>query len=275
MEVHKYPLRRISGLLLTLSVTYSMTSALGKQSRLLNADSPHKSFYPPIKETDVSKTDLNPGKAKSYGVDYSLYNYGGNAVLSLTKNGNPGFSWNDTQASTVAALGNAALILGGALLFGSINNRVNNRAHQRLYDLPPPHGVRPLPLRKRRLRGKGQKFRKRRLRNRRPVVGGRRRLRKNMNVRRRPGAAVFQPNYNLDYINNHRIQDDYYPPQTRDHIHINLNDEPTYTEAASVLEPIKPMMYDPYLYDDNIPMTMDVYNNDYYYDYYDDLPDVS
>ena len=94
----------------------------------------------------------------------------------------------------------------GALLFGSINNRVNNRAHQRLYDLPPPHGVRPLPLRKRRLRGKGQKFRKRRLRNRRPVVGGRRRLRKNMNVRRRPGAAVFQPNYNLDYINNHRIQ---------------------------------------------------------------------
>ena len=49
---------------------------LGKQSRLLNADSPHKSFYPPIKETDVSKTDLNPGKAKSYGVDYSLYNYG-------------------------------------------------------------------------------------------------------------------------------------------------------------------------------------------------------
>ena len=71
------------------------------------------------------------------------------------------------------------------------------------------------------------------------------------------------------------FQDDYYPPQTRDHIHINLNDEPTYTEAASVLEPIKPMMYDPYLYDDNIPMTMDVYNNDYYYDYYDDLPDVS
>ena len=42
----------------------------------MNADSPHKSFYPPIKETDVSKTDLNPGKAKSYGVDYSLYNYG-------------------------------------------------------------------------------------------------------------------------------------------------------------------------------------------------------
>ena len=44
-----------------------------------------------------------------------------------------------------------------------------------------------------------------------------------------------------------------------------------YTEAGSVLEPIKPMMYDPYLYDDNMPMNMD----EYYYDYYDDLPDVS
>ena len=73
-QVHKYSLWRISGLLLTLSVTYSMTSALGKQSRLL-ADS-HKSFYPPIKESDVSKTDLNAGDAKSYGIDYSLYNYG-------------------------------------------------------------------------------------------------------------------------------------------------------------------------------------------------------
>merc|ERR1712226_50855 len=112
-----------------------MTSALGKQSRLLNTDLPHKSFYPPISsntETDVSKTDLNAGNAKSYGVDYSLYNYGGNAVLSLTKNGNPGFSWNDTQASTVAALGNAALLLGGAFLFNSITNRPNHYVNQRL-----------------------------------------------------------------------------------------------------------------------------------------------
>ena len=37
------------------------------------------------------------------------------------------------------------------------------------------------------------------------------------------------------------------------------------------MEPIKPMMYDPYLYDENVPMTMD----EYYYDYYDDMPDVS
>lgn len=203
--VHKYSLRRISGLLLTLSVTYSMTSALGKQSRLLNADSPHKSFYPPIKETDVSKTDLNPGKAKSYGVDYSLYNYGGNAVLSLTKNGNPGFSWNDTQASTVAALGNAALLLGGAFLFNSITNRPNHYVNQRLYGAPLPLGLRPTPLRKRRLRKKGQKFRKRRLRNRRPLIGGRRRLRKNMNIRRRPGTFIHpaQPQY-TNYLNNHR-----------------------------------------------------------------------
>jgi len=274
--VHKYSLRRISGLLLTLSVTYSMTSALGKQSRLLNADSPHKSFYPPIKETDVSKTDLNPGKAKSYGVDYSLYNYGGNAVLSLTKNGNPGFSWNDTQASTVAALGNAALLLGGAFLFNSITNRPNHYVNQRLYGAPLPLGLRPTPLRKRRLRKKGQKFRKRRLRNRRPLIGGRRRLRKNMNIRRRPGTFIHpaQPQY-TNYLNNHRIkyEDDYFPPQSRDHIHISLDDElEPYTKEASVLEPIKPLMtYDPYLYDENVPMTMD----EYYYDYYDDMPDVS
>ena len=38
------------------------------------------------------------------------------------------------------------------------------------------------------------------------------------------------------------------------------------------MEPIKPLMtYDPYLYDENVPMTMD----EYYYDYYDDMPDVS
>ena len=70
-----------------------------------------------------------------------------------------------------------------------------------------------------------------------------------------------------------KYEDDYFPPQTRDHIHISLEDhelEP-YTKEASVLEPIKPMMYDPYLYDENVPMTMD----EYYYDYYDDMPDVS
>ena len=96
-------------------MTYTITSALEKQSRLL-VPSRSQSFSQAIKEGDISKTDTDSGNAKAYGIDYSLYNYGGNAVLSLTKNNNPGFSWNDTQASTVAALGNAALLLGGKLL---------------------------------------------------------------------------------------------------------------------------------------------------------------
>ena len=166
--------------------------------------------------------------------------------MSLTKNNNPGFSWNDTQASTVAALGNAALLLGGnlqggnqekaefinqnltltfsgALIFNSINNRANSRTNHRLYGLPPP---RPLPLRKRRLRKGNKNLRKRRLRQRRPFIGGRRRLRKNMEVRR-PGAAFFhRPQYNLEnYLGNHRIQDDYIQPQTRDHLQIQLRGE--------------------------------------------------
>ena len=70
-----------------------------------------------------------------------------------------------------------------------------------------------------------------------------------------------------------KYEDDYFPPQTRDHIHISLEDDlEPYTKEASVLEPIKPMMYDPYLYDENVPMTMDEYYYDYYdccYDYYD------
>ena len=46
-------------------------------------------------------------------IDYTLYNYGGSAVLSLTKDKTNALNFNDTQASTIAALGNAALILGG------------------------------------------------------------------------------------------------------------------------------------------------------------------
>ena len=42
-----------------------------------------------------------------------LFFLGGNAVLSLTKDKGTGLGFNDTQASTIAALGNAALILGG------------------------------------------------------------------------------------------------------------------------------------------------------------------
>lgn len=250
-----------------------MTSALEKQSRLLAASNP-KSFKTAIREGDSSKTDIDSGNAKAYGIDYSLYNYGGNAVLSLTKNNNPGFSWNETQASTVAALGNAALLLGGVLLYNSVNNRANSRAYNRFYELPPP---RPYPLRKRRIRNGNKGLRKRRLRHRRPFIGGRRRLRKNMEVRR-PGAAIFhRPQYNLNsYLNNHRIQDEYVPSQTRDQQEIpllraeDMLPKDPYTEAGSVLEPIKPI-YDPYLYDDNMPMNMD----EYYYDYYDDLPDVS
>ena len=97
------------------------------------------------------------------------------------------------------------LFFSGAFLFNSITNRPNHYVNQRLYGAPLPLGLRPTPLRKRRLRKKGQKFRKRRLRNRRPLIGGRRRLRKNMNIRRRPGTFIHpaQPQY-TNYLNNHR-----------------------------------------------------------------------
>ena len=52
--------------------------------------------------------------------------------MSLTKNNNPGFSWNDTQASTVAALGNAALLLGGKLLGYWVDSEVGNAMDKRL-----------------------------------------------------------------------------------------------------------------------------------------------
>ena len=96
-------------------------------------------------------------------------------------------------------------MFSGAFLFNSITNRPNHYVNQRLYGAPLPLGLRPTPLRKRRLRKKGQKFRKRRLRNRRPLIGGRRRLRKNMNIRRRPGTFIHpaQPQY-TNYLNNHR-----------------------------------------------------------------------
>ena len=97
------------------------------------------------------------------------------------------------------------IFFSGAFLFNSITNRPNHYVNQRLYGAPLPLGLRPTPLRKRRLRKKGQKFRKRRLRNRRPLIGGRRRLRKNMNIRRRPGTFIHpaQPQY-TNYLNNHR-----------------------------------------------------------------------
>ena len=70
------------------------------------------------KHGGLLKTDFgDDGKDQVVGegktIDYTLYNYGGSAVLSLSKNKNTALGFNDTQASTIAALGNAALILGG------------------------------------------------------------------------------------------------------------------------------------------------------------------
>ena len=41
-----------------------------------------------------------------------------------------------------------------------------------------------------------------------------------------------------------------------------IRDE-TYSSEASVLDPIKPMLYDPYMYEDQ-PMMQDYYYDDYY-----------
>ena len=158
------------------------------------------------------------------------------------------------------------------MLFGQLNNRIQAKAQHNLYSrgfkpqlhpLPPP--VPSVPLRKRRLRNK---FRKRRLRpavysqrTGRYPVGGRRRLRKNFRTRQR----LQRVNNNYQ---NHRIQE--YYPQTRDQVSVPLREE-TYSSEASVLDPIKPMLYDPYNYED--PAMMEDY---YYDDYYDAaLPDFS
>ena len=62
-------------------------------------------------KTDFGDQEEVAGDAKT--IDYTLYNYGGSAVLSLSKDKTNNLAFNDTQASTIAALGNAALILGG------------------------------------------------------------------------------------------------------------------------------------------------------------------
>ena len=147
--------------------------------------------------------------------------------------------------------------------------------------VPPP----PVPtFRKRRLRNR---FRKRRLpayvrtaysqRHGRLPVGGRRRLRKNFQTRaQRPGLRTGG-----GLLQNHRLNSDYaatYPAgaMTRDQVSVPLRDETpqraTYKSDASVLDPIKPMNYDPYLqyneggspqYEDQ-PMMEDYYYDDYY-----------
>ena len=95
-----------------------------KQGRLLhpaaaaNLDSDSDAVNSIRKHAGLLKTDFGDdvkdqvvGEGKT--IDYTLYNYGGSAVLSLSKNKNTALGFNDTQASTIAALGNAALILGG------------------------------------------------------------------------------------------------------------------------------------------------------------------
>lgn len=244
-------------------------------------------------KTDIGDEEEVAGSGKT--IDYTLYNYGGSAVLSLTKDKTNTLGFNDTQASTIAALGNAALILGGALLFGQLNNRIQEKAAENLYargfkghpmGMIAPPAPKPIPtFRKRRLRNR---FRKRRLpayvktaysqRHGRLPIGGRRRLRKNYQTRgRRPGRRP-------SLLKNHRLGAEYATyknaAMTRDQVSVPLREvqaTPTYQPAtyksdASVLDPIKPMLYnDPYLQYEDQPMI-----DDYYYDdYYDALPNFA
>ena len=157
------------------------------------------------------------------------------------------------------------------MLFGQLNNRIQARTQQELYARGFRHRHAPAqPLRKRRLRNR---FRKRRLPLRtRPAVrapiGGRRRLRKNFNtIRKRP---IFQHTRKPTYYNQ-RIEESY--PQTRDQVSVPLRDE-TYSSQPSVLDPIKPMLYDPYSMMDS--REEHLMADDYYYDDYNyDLPDYS
>ena len=157
------------------------------------------------------------------------------------------------------------------MLFGQLNNRIQARTQQELYARGFRHRHAPAqPLRKRRLRNR---FRKRRLPLRtRPAVrapiGGRRRLRKNFNtIRKRP---IFQHTRKPAYFNQ-RIEESY--PQTRDQVSVPLRDE-TYSSQPSVLDPIKPMLYDPYSMMDS--REEHLMADDYYYDDYNyDLPDYS
>jgi len=293
--VHRHSKWRIA-LIASLSMILSSTAtSTEKQGRILlghqtskdsAVNSIRKSSAASALKTDFGDQEEVAGNGKT--IDYTLYNYGGSAVLSLTKDKTNALNFNDTQASTIAALGNAALILGGALLFGQLNNRIQEKASYNLYSrgfkghpmgmVPPP----PVPtFRKRRLRNR---FRKRRLpayvrtaysqRHGRLPVGGRRRLRKNFQTRaQRPGLRTGG-----GLLQNHRLNSDYaatYPgAMTRDQVSVPLRDETpqraTYKSDASVLDPIKPMNYDPYLqyeggsqYEDQ-PMMEDYYYDDYY-----------
>ena len=161
------------------------------------------------------------------------------------------------------------------MLFGQLNNRIQARTQQELYARGFRHRHAPQPLRKRRLRNR---FRKRRLplrtRPARPMIGGRRRLRKNFNTNRK--RPIFQHTRKVPAYNQ-RIEDPfetYAPaPQTRDQVSVPLRDESYYN--GPVLDPIKPMIYDPYSMMDSREEHLmdDYYNDEYDYDY--GLPDYS
>jgi len=263
------PHRSVKWRLAFLAASFSMILSVASSEELKASRSNLKKALKTESENHLGNPrTVNPNDPKT--IDYTLYNYGGNAVLSLTKS-HQYLNYTDTQASTIAALGNAALVLGGAMLFGQLNNRIQARTQQELYARGFRHRHAPQPLRKRRLRNR---FRKRRLPLRtRPAVrapiGGRRRLRKNFNtIRKRP---IFQHTRKPTYFNQ-RIEDSY--PQTRDQVSVPLRDETYNSQPSSViLDPIKPMLYDPYsMMDSREEHLMD----DYYYDDYNyDLPDYS
>lgn len=283
---------------LSMILTSTAATSTDQKARVLLGHPTSKEYaVPSIRKSaaGLKKTDFVEGQDEVSGsgktIDYTLYNYGGSAVLSLTKDKSSSLGFNDTQASTIAALGNAALILGGALLFGQLNNRIQEKAAENLYargfkghpmGMIAPPALKPIPtFRKRRLRNR---FRKRRLpayikttysqRHGRLPVGGRRRLRKNFQTRgRRPARRP------VGHLKNHRISAEYakYPgAMTRDQVSVPLREvEPTqtytpqtYKSDASVLDPIKPMLYnDPYLQYEEQPSS--AYEDYYYDDYYD------
>ena len=143
------------------------------------------------------------------------------------------------------------------MLFGQLNNRIQARTQHELYARGFRNRHAPMPLRKRRLRNR---FRKRRLptstrgysqRHGRPMIGGRRRLRKNFSLRKRP---IFQHTRKVP-VYNQRIE----VPQTRDQVSVPLRDE-TYNSAPTVLDPVKPIYptYDPYRYIEHLSCSSSV-----------------
>ena len=96
---------------MAFSLTCAAASEISQKGRFLS-DSLLSDKSNSIKDAiQLKNSENSDDEAKS--IDASLYNYNGNAVLALAQSSANALSWNDTQATTVAALGNAALILGG------------------------------------------------------------------------------------------------------------------------------------------------------------------